>query len=93
MEFWAGHTAFLLGARTGVSKRPTPLGHILGMLRVASAHGLWISFIQGRTFHDIQCDGEQYILAERENKGNKDFRRDGERKGAHIPCLHYYHRE
>ena len=33
MEFWAGHTAFLMAARTGVSKRPTPIGHILGMLR------------------------------------------------------------
>ena len=90
MEFWAAHSAFLLGARTGVSKRPTPIGHILGMLRVASAHGLWMSFIQGRTFHDIQCDGEKYILAEREND-SWTFRKEGERRGTHIPCLHYYH--
>jgi hypothetical protein len=92
MEFWSAHTAFLLGARTGLSKRPTPIGHILGMLRVASAHGLWISFIQGRTFHDIQMDGLRYTVAKRENSA-KDFRREGERKGARIPCLHYYHRK
>ena len=54
--------------------------------------GLWISFIQGRTFHDIHCDGEKYIVSRRENSA-KDFRREGEKKGTHIPCLHYYHRE
>ena len=85
MEFWSAHTAFLLGARTGVSKRPTPIGHILGMLRVASAHGLWISFIQGRTFHDIQMDGLRYTVAKRENSA-KDFRREGERKEG-VPLL------
>ena len=46
---------------------------------VASAHGLWISFIQGRTFHDILA-GEKYILAKRENSAI-DFRREGEKKG------------
>lgn len=59
---------------------------------VASAHGLWISFIQGRTFHDIQA-GEKYIIAKRENS-TKDFRREGEKHGhTRFPCLHYYHRE
>jgi len=62
------------------------------MVAIMLPTGLWISFIQGRTFHDIHCDGEKYIVSRRENSA-KDFRREGEKKGTHIPCLHYYHRE
>ena len=62
------------------------------MVAISLLTGLWISFIQGRTFHDIHCDGEKYIVSRRENSAN-DFRREGEKKGTHIPCLHYYHRE
>ena len=35
---------------------------------------------------------DRYIVSRRENSA-KDFRREGEKKGTHIPCLHYYHRE
>ena len=52
MEFWAAHTSSLLGARTGWYGRggvPTPLGYIARAHRVASAHGLWLGFLQAIT--------------------------------------------
>lgn len=91
MEFWAAHTGFLLGARTGwygSGGVPTPLGLICRHLRVASAHGLWLGFLQSRTFHDLSCEGGRYVVAARQSA---DARLEGEPKGATIPCLHYYH--
>ena len=91
MEFWAAHSGFLLGARTGwygSGGVPTPLGFICRHHRVASAHGLLLGFLQTRTFHDLFCGGERYFVARRESR---QFRYEGERRGAHIPCLHYYH--
>ena len=91
MEFWAAHTGFLVGARTGYYGSggvPTPLGFIARHLRVASAHGLWLGFLQTRTFHDLCCNGERYFIAAR---GSRQVRAEGEKRGARIPCLHYYH--
>ena len=91
MEFWAAHTGFLVGARTGWygwGGVPTPLGFITRHLRVASAHGLWLGFLQTRSFHDLCCQGQRYFVASRENP---QYRAEGEKPGAHIPSLHYYH--
>jgi hypothetical protein len=91
MEFWAAPTGFLVGARTGWygwGGVPTPLGFITRHLRVASAHGLWLGFLQTRSFHDLCCQGQRYFVASRENP---QYRAEGEKPGAHIPSLHYYH--
>ena len=59
MEFWMAHSGFLLGARTGwygSGGVPTPLGLILRHHRVASAHGLWLGFLQALT-HPLKPPG------------------------------------
>ena len=41
-----------------------------------------------RSSKRLCCEGRSYFLARRENPR---FRSEGEKRGAHIPCLHYYH--
>lgn len=97
MEFWVAHSGFLLGARFGFygmlgAAPPRMIGFVLRSVRVASAHGLWLGFLQSRAFHyacmEQTGQPKHYICAER---GDVNYRKEAEKKETKIPCLHYYH--